>query len=106
MSLQFVPQGTVQIPEIELVDQIWLDPAETAVVVVDMQNDFVKPDGALVVPATAETVPRIQKLLEAARLSGVHVAYTQDSQVEDDPEFEVWPEHCRMGAWERDFGTD
>jgi nicotinamidase-related amidase len=69
------------------------------VVVVDMQNDFVKPGGTLVVPVAAETVPNIQRLLEAARAHHVHIAYTQDTTVEDDPEFEIWAEHCRLGTW-------
>jgi nicotinamidase-related amidase len=99
MSLQFVPKGSVETPEIEIEEQVRLDPASTAVVVVDMQNDFVKPDGALATPAAKETLPRIQALLAAARAEDVRVAYTQDSQVEDDPEFEIWPEHCQIGTW-------
>jgi nicotinamidase-related amidase len=99
MSLQFVPEGTVKVPEIELEDRVVLGASETALLVVDMQNDFVKPEGALVTPAAQETVPRIEKLLAAARRSGVRIAYTQDSQVQDDPEFEIWPEHCRIGTW-------
>jgi nicotinamidase-related amidase len=64
-----------------------------------MQNDFVKPDGALVVPAASETVPRIQELLESGREAGLHIAYTQDTQVKDDPEWEIWPRHCEIGTW-------
>jgi nicotinamidase-related amidase len=64
-----------------------------------MQNDFVHPDGALVVPAAKETVPNIRRLLDAAREKGVRIAFTQDTQVENDPEFEIWPEHCLQGSW-------
>ena len=85
MSLQFVPEGTVEIPEIELEDRVWLDATQTAIIVIDMQNDFVKPDGALVTPAALETVPRIQALLAEARAKGARVVYTQDSHIEDDP---------------------
>jgi len=46
-----------------------------------VQNDFVKPDGNLVVAVAEETVPHIQQLLESARARGVPIAYTQDSQV-------------------------
>jgi nicotinamidase-related amidase len=99
MSLQFVPKGMVQVPDIELQDGVQLRAAETAVLIVDMQNDFVKPGGALANPAAKEMVPRIASLLELARQSGARIAYTQDSQVEDDPEFEVWPEHCLIGTW-------
>jgi nicotinamidase-related amidase len=71
----------------------------TAVIVVDMQNDFVDPDGALVTPTAEDTVPSIAKLLQEARKSKVRVVYTQESQVKGDPEFDIWPEHCRIGTW-------
>jgi len=99
MDFQFIPEGTVQIPEITFEDRVALHPDKTAVVVVDMQNDFVKPEGSPVVQAASETVPRIQALLTSARAHGVRIAYTQDSQVAYDPEFEIWPEHCRIGTW-------
>ena len=99
MSIQFIPGDTVKVPEIAFEDEVRLPAQETALVVVDMQNDFVKPDGSLVVPAASETVPQIQRLLESARAEGVRVAYTQDSTVEGDLEFDIWPEHCRIGTW-------
>jgi nicotinamidase-related amidase len=64
-----------------------------------MQNDFVKPDGNLVVPAAGETVPVIEQLLQTAREQGVRIVYTQDTQVENDPEFDIWPAHCLQGTW-------
>jgi nicotinamidase-related amidase len=64
-----------------------------------MQNDFVQDEGALLVPAAGETIPSIQRLLAAAREKQVHIAYTQDTQVPDDPEFDIWPEHCLQGTW-------
>lgn len=99
MALRFIPGGTVQVPEIPFADEIRLPATRTAVVVVDMQNDFVRSDGALVVAAAAETVPRIQRLLETARSHDVHVAYTQDTHVEDDVEWDEWPEHSLAGSW-------
>jgi nicotinamidase-related amidase len=99
MSIPPIPSGTVEIPEIPVADEVRLPASETALVIVDMQNDFIKEGGTLVVEAAAETVPRIQSLLGSARDAGVHVAYTQDSTMENDPEFEIWPEHCRIGTW-------
>ena len=99
MSVQFVPSGTVEVPEIAFEDQVQLPAQKTAVVVVDMQNDFVEAGGNLVVPAASDTVPHIRRLLESARAHGVRIAYTQDTQVAGDPEFEIWPEHCLMGTW-------
>ena len=94
-----IPGGTVEVPEIPLKDRIRLLATTTAVIVVDMQNDFIKPRGSLVVPAAMETVPQIQRLLRDARTAGARVVYTQDTGFEGDPEFDIWPEHCRVGTW-------
>jgi nicotinamidase-related amidase len=64
-----------------------------------MQNDFVKEKGSLVVPAARDTVGRVEKLVKAAREAGVHIAFTQDTQVAGDPEFDVWPQHCLKESW-------
>jgi nicotinamidase-related amidase len=99
MSFEFIPPATVQVPEIPYQDDVQLAADQTALLVVDMQNDFVKPDGNLVVPAASETVPAIEGLLDAARERDVRVAYTQDTQIEDDPEFDIWPAHCLQDTW-------
>ena len=64
-----------------------LDPAKTALVVVDMQNDFVREGGGLLVPDAAATIPAISALLELARAHGMHVVYSQDTHREGDPEW-------------------
>lgn len=99
MGFPFVPGKTVEVPDIPYREEVRLPGKSTAVIVVDMQNDFVKEGGSLVVEAAMETVPRIQQLLEAARTVGVRVAYTQDTHFEGDLEWEIWPEHCRIGSW-------
>ncbi len=99
MGFPFVPGKTVEVPDIPYRDEVRLPAKSTAVIVVDMQNDFVKEGGSLVVEAALDTVPRIQQLLEAARTGGARVAYTQDSHFEGDLEWEIWPEHCRIGSW-------
>jgi len=90
---------TVRVPEIPIVEKVRLLAKETAVIVVDMQNDFVKPGGKLVVPTALGTIEPIRRLLERARASGVKVIYTQDTHYEGDPEFEIWGEHVRYGTW-------
>ncbi len=99
MSIPFVPGATVAVPEIPYRDEVRLPAAQTAVVVADMQNDFVRPDGLLCVPSAAATVPHIARLLAAARACGVRIAYIQDTHVEADPEFRIWPDHCLQGSW-------
>jgi nicotinamidase-related amidase len=91
--------GNVKIPEMEIKEDVILDPSKTAVVVVDMQNDFVKPNGKLYVPTAQATVPAIRKLLEKARDANVPIIYTQDWHFKNDPEFRVWGEHCVMNTW-------
>ena len=80
----------VEVPEYEIHEEVRLDPARTALVVGDMQNDFVKEGGSLVVPDAEETIPAIQNLLDRVRRSGAKVVFTQDTHGEGDPEWEIW----------------
>jgi nicotinamidase-related amidase len=89
----------VEVPEYEVHEEVRVDPAKTALIVVDMQNDFVKEGGTLVVPDAEATVPTIKGLLDSARESGIRVVFTQDTHNEGDPEWEIWPEHVREGSW-------
>jgi nicotinamidase-related amidase len=91
---------TVEVPEYEIRSEVWVDPAKTALVVVDMQNDFVKEGGSLVVPDAEGTIPAIQELLRLARDSGMRIVFTQDTHSDDeDPEWDIWPEHVEEGTW-------
>ena len=90
---------TVEVPEYEVHDEVRLDPSRTALVVVDMQNDFVKEGGTLVVPDAEGTIPVIRSLLGLARESGMKVVFSQDTHADGDPEWNIWPEHAREGSW-------
>lgn len=90
---------SVEVPEYEVHDEVRLGPAKTALIVVDMQNDFVKEGGSLLVPDAEETIPAIQGLLDMARNSGMKVVFTQDTHTDGDPEWRIWPEHVREGSW-------
>ncbi len=89
----------VEVPEYEIHDEVRVDPARTALIVVDMQNDFVKEGGALVVPDAEGTLPAVRRLLDLARESGMKIVFTQDTHDEGDPEWDIWPEHVRDGTW-------
>ncbi|WP_054853655.1 isochorismatase family cysteine hydrolase [Vulcanisaeta distributa] len=92
--------GTVKIPEMEIKESVELPSSGTAIIVVDMQNDFVKPNGKLYVPTAQATVPAIRKLLMKARDANVPIIYTQDWHFKNDPEFRIWGgEHCVMDTW-------
>jgi nicotinamidase-related amidase len=90
--------ATVTVPELPVHDRVELDPATTALVVVDMQNDFVSEGGSLLVPDAAATVPIIAGLIERFREAGAHVVYTQDTHRDGDPEFAIWPPHALEGS--------
>jgi nicotinamidase/pyrazinamidase len=78
------------------------DPA-TALVVVDVQNDFGHPDGSLYVRGGEEVVPVVNELVRRARAGGAPVVYSKDWHPERTPHFRtsggVWPEHCVRNTW-------
>jgi nicotinamidase-related amidase len=90
---------TVEVPKYEIHEEVRVDPAKTVLIVVDMQNDFVKEGGSLVVPDAEGTIPAIRRLLDLARETGMKIAFTQDTHTDGDPEWEIWPEHVREGSW-------
>ena len=97
-----VPKS-VELPEIPFTETVDLKARETALIVVDMQRDFVDPAGKLPVPTAPQTVPVIRTLLDRAREAGVRIFYTMDTHLPTgDPEFEIWGEHVVEGTpgWE------
>ena len=88
-----------EVPQYAVQDVVRVDPRTTAVLVVDMQNEFVRQGGSLVVPEAEATVPAIRGLIELARASRMRVVYGQDTHRQGDPEWEIWPEHCREDSW-------
>ena len=50
---------------------------DPALIVVDMQNDFVRVGAPLEVPAARETIPTLQRLLAACREMAIPVLYTR-----------------------------
>ena len=90
---------TIELPDYQVHADVRVNPARTALIVVDMQNDFVSEGGSLLVPGAEETIPAISGLLELARSNAIRVVYTQDTHREGDPEWQVWPEHAREGSW-------
>lgn len=98
MHFPYVPGKKVDVPEIKYMENIVLPSEQTALLVIDMQKDFVKKDGSLCVESAEETIPLIRSLLNKARRNKVKVCYTQDTQIEGDKEFEIWPRHCVEGT--------
>jgi len=75
----------------------------TALVVVDLQNDFADPAGELSVAGGAAIVPLVNREIARARAAGALVVYTQDWHPESTPHFAkdggIWPVHCVAGSW-------
>lgn len=76
---------------------------QTALVVVDVQNDFVDPSGSLVVPGAAAAIPAVNREVERAAAAGALVVYTRDRHPAHTPHFAqdggTWPVHCVVGTW-------
>jgi nicotinamidase-related amidase len=88
----------LSVPDIPRTATVALDPASTALVVVDMQHDFVSDGGALQVPDARGTVPVIAGLIRRFRAAGARVVFTQDTHRDGDPEFAIWPPHAIEGT--------
>jgi nicotinamidase/pyrazinamidase len=84
--------------------------ARTALVVVDVQNDFADPKGSLHVPGGEDVIPAVNDEVRAARAAGALVVYTQDWHPPDTPHFAkdggVWPVHCVQGTWGAELHPD
>ncbi|HKX74098.1 MAG TPA: isochorismatase family protein [Acidimicrobiia bacterium] len=82
----------------------------TALVVVDVQNDFADPEGSLYVAGGEEVVPVINNEIQNARRAGALIAYTADWHPESTPHFQkdggIWPVHCVAGTWGAEFHPD
>lgn len=67
----------------------------TALIVMDMLNDFTNKKGALYVPGSEmliENINRLQKRFDS-------VLFMKDSHTENDPEFKRHGKHCISGTW-------
>lgn len=76
--------------------------AASALIVVDMQNDFAHPDGSLFVTGGDEIVATVNAEIGAARDAGAVVVFTQDWHPAATPHFlpeGTWPVHCVGGTW-------
>lgn len=89
----------VELPSYNLANKIELNSKETALIIVDMQNDFAHPNGKLFVPSAPSTIPVIKYLIEKARMKKSLIIYTQDWHSKDDPEFKIWGEHAVQNTW-------
>ena len=74
-----------------------LEPERQALLVVDMQNDFVRPGAPMEVPDARETIPVIAALLEAFRGADRPVVFTR---------FSAGPQRTLLWTWSPQCGPE
>ena len=84
--------------------------ARTALLVVDVQNDFADPAGSLYVNEGEHVVPVVNAEIAQAVAAGALIVYTQDWHPPDTPHFKkdggMWPVHCVEDTWGAAFQPD
>ena len=82
----------------------------SALIVVDVQNDFADPAGSLSVAGGVAIIPTINREIEAAREGGAIVVATQDWHPPVTPHFAkdggIWPVHCVADTWGAELHPD
>lgn len=82
----------------------------TALIVVDVQNDFADPNGSLYVAGGETILGLINRLATDAIGAGSSVVLTQDWHPESTPHFVddggVWPVHCVRDTWGAELHPD
>ena len=82
----------------------------TALVVVDVQNDFADPAGSLAVTGADDVVRAANAAAAAVRAAGGLVAYTADWHPAHTPHFAqdggIWPVHCVADSWGAAFHSE
>jgi nicotinamidase-related amidase len=82
----------------------------SAVIVIDMANDFVHEGGVIADAGGADyrrraagVVAPLARLLGAAREAGILVIYATDAHQEGDVELRKWPPHAMKGTWQAEI---
>ncbi len=77
-----------------------LAPESTAVIVVDMINEFLEDGGLMVLASGRALYQPIQQLVDAAHAAGAKVVWLRDEHDDlSDPEFRKRIVHCLKGTW-------
>ena len=77
-----------------------LEPESTAVIVVDMINEFLEDGGLMVLASGRALYQPIQQLVDTARAAGAQVVWLRDEHDDrSDPEFRKRIVHCLKGTW-------
>lgn len=69
-----------------------------AIVSTDLQNEFLE-GGSMYCRRIYNIIEPLRAMLARARAMGIPVIYVRDSHHRNDPELEIWPDHCLEGTW-------
>jgi nicotinamidase-related amidase len=85
----------------------------SALVIIDLANDFVYPGGVIADAGGVEyqakaqsIIPNLARLADAARKAGITVVYATDAHTPDDFELRKWPPHAMKGTHEAEIVPD
>ena len=70
-----------------------------ALLITDMINDFVHPDGKLYLTSSEDIIPRIQDKIAEYAKNGDLIIFVKDDHLPGDEEFGLFPEHALKGTW-------
>ncbi len=80
-------------------------PRRSALLVIDMANDFLFEPGTIATAGGPDyrrraqaVIPRLARLLVGARAAGIQVIYATDAHQPDDRELAKWPPHAMKGT--------
>jgi nicotinamidase-related amidase len=83
------------------------DTQKSALVLIDLANDFVYPGGVIADAGGPEyqvkaqaIIPTLERMVAAARQAGVTIVYATDAHTPDDSELSKWPPHAMKGTHE------
>ena len=79
-----------------------INPQASAVLVIDMLNDFLVEGGKMVLPGGDYIVPNQKDLMNAARKINIPIIYVNDAHrpgLREDREFLKRGQHCIEGTW-------
>ena len=89
----------IEFSEHRVQHSLGFDAARSAVLVVDMLNDFLEPTGAMPLPEGDRLYAPIGRLLASARAHGSAVIWVCDTHPPVDREFDKRSTHCLAGTW-------
>ena len=93
MKFEYGKEIPISVPEL-------VDPKHSALLIIDVQNDYAKMNGRLLYP---QLVKNLVRMVEAARRAGILVLYIQDTVLRDRlSDSPAWIRHYMLGESKRD----